>query len=118
MDQPRRLQCRTAVGTTRGVWLCRDMVSPRKLGILTFHRSLNFGSYWQARCLVEGLRARGHDAELLDHDCDRVRLAELRCALQPELPRRTPRRRLKPYSAKVRKFSEATCTLPLSKRFS
>jgi hypothetical protein len=31
----------------------------KKLGILTFHKCINFGSYWQARCLAEGLRARG-----------------------------------------------------------
>ena len=31
-----------------------------KVGVLTFHRCINFGSYWQARCLVEGLRSRGH----------------------------------------------------------
>jgi Polysaccharide pyruvyl transferase len=94
------------------------MAFSRKVGVLTFHRSLNFGSYWQARCLVDGLRARGHDAELLDHDCKCVRRAELRCALQPELPKRTPRRHLKRYSAKVRKFSEAAASLPLSRPFS
>ena len=54
------------------------MGSPRKIGVLTFHRSINYGSYWQARCLVEGLHARGHDAELLDHDCERVRRCRAR----------------------------------------
>src|SRR5690349_8232637 len=41
--------------------------SSLKIGVLTFHRCINYGSYWQARCLVDGLRARGHDAVLLDH---------------------------------------------------
>ena len=27
-------------------------------GVLTFHRCINYGSYWQARCLMEGLRRR------------------------------------------------------------
>src|SRR3546814_5805670 len=65
------------------------MSRPRKIGVLTFHRCINYGSYWQARCLVEGLRQRGHDAVLLDHDSPLVNRAEWRCALQPLLP--TPR---------------------------
>ena len=95
-----------------------SMASPLKIGVLTFHRSINFGSYWQARCLVEGLRARGHRAELLDHDCKQVRRAEVCCALQPELPRRTPRALLKSYAAKTRKFARAVAALPLSRSFS
>jgi polysaccharide pyruvyl transferase len=93
------------------------MASTRKIGVLTFHRSINYGSYWQARCLAEGLRARGYDAELLDHDCERVRRAEIRCALQPELPRRTPRPLLNSYAAKARRFDEAITSLPLSRTF-
>jgi polysaccharide pyruvyl transferase WcaK-like protein len=89
-----------------------------KLGVLTFHKCINYGSYWQARCLVEALRARGHDAELLDHDCRCVRRAEVRCALQPKLPERTPARELKTYAEKTRRFVEAIARLPLSKRFS
>jgi hypothetical protein len=91
---------------------------PRKIGVLTFHRSINYGSYWQARSLVEGLRERGHDAELLDHDCECIRRAEIHCALQPELPRRTPRRHLKQYAAKARKFATAIDSLPMSRSFS
>src|SRR3982750_347910 len=94
------------------------MTSSPRIGVLTFHRSINYGSYWQARCLVEGLRARGFRAELLDHDCEQVRRAEVRCALQPELPRRTPRALLKNYAAKTRKFAQAVASLPLSRRFS
>lgn len=56
--------------------------------------------------LVEGLRARGHDAELLDHHCDEVMTAELRCALQPKLPERSPRQEIRAYAAKVRRFCE------------
>ena len=77
------------------------MARPRKIGVLTFHRCINYGSYWQARCLVEGLRALGHDAELLDHHCDEVMSAELRCALQPKLPERSPRQEIRAYAAKV-----------------
>src|SRR5437867_7124074 len=48
----------------------------RKVGVLTFHHCINYGSYWQARCLVEGLRARGHDAVILDHRSRRADAAE------------------------------------------
>ncbi|MCA1652843.1 MAG: polysaccharide pyruvyl transferase family protein [Sphingomicrobium sp.] len=88
------------------------------VGVLTFHKCINYGSYWQARCLVEGLRARGFAAELLDHECDDVRLAEWRCSLQPSLPQRTPRARLGEYKRKTRKFFDAWRHLPLSGRFS
>ena len=30
-----------------------------RVGVLTFHRCINYGSYWQARCLVEAIAARG-----------------------------------------------------------
>ncbi len=93
------------------------MASGKKVGVLTFHKCINYGSYWQARCLVEGLRARGHDAELLDHDCGTVRSAEARCALQPKLPERTPRHELRDYVVKTRKFAQAIAALPQSKSF-
>ena len=37
------------------------------IGILTFHRCINYGAYWQARCLVEAIRERGHRVYLLDY---------------------------------------------------
>ena len=96
-----------------------EAATPRRLkvGVLTFHRCINYGSYWQARALVEGLRARGHDAELLDHDCPRVRYAELRCAFQPLLPRRSPRSDFPEYAAKARRVLAAADALPCSPRF-
>lgn len=87
-----------------------------RIGILTFHRCINYGSYWQARCLLEGLRARGHDAVLLDHDSARVNRAEWRCALSPLLPARMPGD-YPSYGAKVRRFMEAIEDLPRSPRF-
>ena len=92
-------------------------MASHKVGVLTFHRSVNYGSFWQAASLVKGLRSRGHDAELLDHDCPSISQAELRCALQPEMPQRTPRRFLKSYAVKTRKLAGATGELPLSRRF-
>jgi hypothetical protein len=89
-----------------------------KVGVLTFHKCINYGSYWQARCLVEGLRTRGHDAVLLDHDCRCTRRAEAKCALQPKLPERTPLRELRAYGVKTRRFIAAIARLPLSRRFS
>jgi hypothetical protein len=96
-----------------------EAATPRslKIGVLTFHRCINYGSYWQARALVEGLRARGHDAELLDHDCAQVRYAELRCAFQPLLPQRSPRSDFPHYAEKARRVLAAADALPLSPRF-
>jgi hypothetical protein len=88
-----------------------------KVGILTFHRCINYGSYWQARCLVSGLRARGLDAVLLDHECPRATRAEWRCAFQPLLPSRSPRSDFAASRRKVRRLLEAVAALPLSRRF-
>ncbi|MFL6851138.1 MAG: polysaccharide pyruvyl transferase family protein [Sphingomicrobium sp.] len=89
-----------------------------KIGVLTFHKCINYGSYWQARCLVEAIQARGHDAEILDHNCRCVRRAEMRCALQPELPKRTPPHELKSYAEKTRRVAKAVARLPMSQSFS
>jgi hypothetical protein len=91
--------------------------SGRKIGVLTFHRCFNYGSYWQARCLVEGLRAMGHDAELLDHDSEAVNRAEARCLFQPALPHRTAAGDMPALKEKARKFVSAADALPLSPRF-
>jgi hypothetical protein len=90
---------------------------PRTVGILTFHRCINYGSYWQARCLAEGLRGLGHDARLLDHHSDAVARAEWRCSFQPTLPERTRRSDLPAYKSKGRKFVAAFDRLPQSPRF-
>src|SRR5438270_12595432 len=83
-----------------------------KVGVLTFHRCVNYGTYWQARCVVVALQARGHDAELLDHDCRCVRRAEARCAFQPKLPERTQRHELGSYATKTRLLNAAIANLP------
>ena len=88
-----------------------------RIGILTFHRCINYGSYWQARSLVMGLRARGHDAVLLDHRCPHARRAEWRCAFQPLLPHRSPRSDFPRYAAKARKLIRAADALPTSPPF-
>ena len=92
------------------------MSAPR-IGILTFHRCINYGSYWQARCLVEGLRRRGHRAVLLDHRSARVNRAEWRCALAPHLPEPTPPEDRRAYARKTRAFLAAIERLPLSAPF-
>ena len=92
-------------------------MSVSRIGVLTFHRCFNYGSYWQARCLVEGVRARGIHAVLLDHHSARVQHAELKCALQPLLPQRSTAADRRRYVAKTRKFFEAFEQLPLSQPF-
>jgi len=88
-----------------------------KIGVLTFHRCINYGSYWQARCLAEGLQARGHNAVILDHHSRRVNVAEWKCALQPVLPTAVPKEDRPLYREKTEKFFKIFDTLPLSPRF-
>lgn len=90
----------------------------QSVGVLTFHRCINYGSYWQARCLVEGLRALGAHASLLDHHSPQVNRAEWKCALRPTLPERTSRADYPRYAAKARKFFDAFRELPMSEPFS
>jgi hypothetical protein len=94
------------------------MTARRTIGVLTFHRCINYGSYWQARCLVEGLRGRGHDAVLLDHQSSRIDRAEWRCALTPHRPWPTRRSDRAAYARKTRRFFAAFQRLPLSRPFS
>lgn len=95
----------------------KNSMSVLKIGVLTFHRCINYGSYWQARCLVEGLRARGHDAVILDHDSRLINLAEWKCAYQPVLPTAVPSSDYPVYREKILKFFRSFDTLPLSPRF-
>jgi hypothetical protein len=88
-----------------------------KIGILTFHRCINYGSYWQARCLADGLRSLGHDAVILDHDSPRINLAEWKCAFRPTLPTPVPPPDRPRYREKIRRFFQAFEMLPLSRRF-
>jgi hypothetical protein len=93
------------------------MTLPRKTGVLTFHRCINYGSYWQARCLVEGLQARGHDAVIVNHDSWRMNLAEWQCGLRPVLPTPVPIGDSMLYGVKMLKFFRAFAALPRSPRF-
>jgi hypothetical protein len=89
-----------------------------KIGVLTFHRCINYGSYWQARSLAEGLRFRGHDAVILDHYSPRINIAEWKCAYQPVLPTPVPAADRSLYREKIKGFFRAFESLPLSTRFS
>ncbi len=62
------------------------MPGRKKVGVLTFHRCINYGAYWQARSLVDGLRAMGHDAVILDHRSWRVAMREWTWGLWPVSP--------------------------------
>lgn len=92
-------------------------MSVLKIGVLTFHRCINYGSYWQARCLAEGLQARGHQALILDHESRRINLAEWKCAYRPVLPTAVPESDYPLYREKIQRFFHAFDTLPLSPRF-
>jgi hypothetical protein len=92
-------------------------MSVLQIGVLTFHRCINYGSYWQARCLVEGLRARGHHAVILDHDSRRINIAEWKCAFRPMLPTAVLKADYPLYREKMRHFFHAFEALPRSPRF-
>jgi len=88
-----------------------------KIGILTFHRCINYGSYWQAMALAEGLKGRGHDVVILDHYARHIDIAEWKCALQPLLPAPVPYSDQALYSEKIKGFFRAFEDMPLSSRF-
>jgi len=88
-----------------------------RVGVLTFHRCINYGSYWQARCLVQAIAARGHHAVLLDHQSRDVTSREWRYAFQPLTPDRSSRADVARYGRKLRKFIAAFDALPLSAPF-
>lgn len=91
------------------------MIPPRKrVGVLTFHRPINYGSYWQARCLVEELTRRGYAAEIIDHDDPATRRAEYRLSLRPTLPTPVSREDRAAYARKIRSFLSPVAALPLS----
>ncbi len=93
------------------------MSSSDKIGVLTFHRCINYGSYWQARSLVEGLRSHGCDAVLLEHASSNVNRAEWQCALAPAFPTPTPKSDHALYVLKLAKFLNAFESLPHSRPF-
>ena len=87
-----------------------------KIGVLTFHRCINYGSYWQARCLIDWLRDHGLEAVLIDHESRRVSFAEFKCALDPSLPTPAPRKDRPYYREKIKKFYSSFENLPRSDR--
>lgn len=87
------------------------------VGILTLHRCINYGSYWQARCLAEAVAGMGHAAMVLDHRTARIRRAELRCALDPLQPAGASAEDRAAYGRKARRFVQAQEALPLSAPF-
>lgn len=89
----------------------------RKIGVLTLHRCINYGSYWQTRMLVEGLRARGHDAVVLDHDSWPIKKAEWACGLRPRLPASGSADEAARYAVKIARFTLARSAVPRSRRF-
>lgn len=95
------------------------MISQRtRIGVLTYHKCINYGAYWQARSLVEGLRARGCNALLINHHSWRVKLAEWKYALRPTWPTPVPFTDSMLYAVKILKFFHAFAAMPLSSRVS
>ena len=89
----------------------------QKVGVLTFHRCINYGCYWQARCLSKALQGRGFDVALLDHRARRVDIAEWRCAFRPQLPHAPNPADYPALRRKIEAFHDAFEQLPLSPSF-
>jgi hypothetical protein len=89
----------------------------KEIGVLTFHRCINYGSYWQARCLVEGIQNLGYEAMILDHHSAAVNIAEWKCAYQPVLPTKVPASDYPHYRKKIEGFFQCFEKLPLSPSF-
>lgn len=86
-------------------------------GVLTFHRCINYGTYWQARCLLQGLAGRGREPVLLNHHSLRATLAEWMCAVRPVLPTQVPAADLMLYLWKMIRLLRALRALPATRRF-
>ncbi|HKT85251.1 MAG TPA: polysaccharide pyruvyl transferase family protein [Novosphingobium sp.] len=106
--RPRELRRVDQPLDARGAW-------QGAIAILTFHRCINYGSYWQARCLAEGMAAAtGAPVRILDHASRGVEIKEWRCALRPELTSPGDR---KAHAGRIRAFARARGALPLGRRF-
>ena len=55
----------------------------KKIGILTFHRCINYGAYWQVRCLGDYFARAGYAPQVLDYGWKGFFLNELKHALRP-----------------------------------
>jgi hypothetical protein len=78
---------------------------------------VNYGSYWQAKCLALGIQGMGCEVEILDHRSAILDRAEWRVALRPTLPEMPHMGDSSLYKQKVRRFACATDGLPLSREF-
>jgi hypothetical protein len=87
-----------------------------KIGILTFHRCINYGAYWQVRCLTQGLAAKGHQVTVLNYASRRYAWSELCHALTRKRP--APKRDIPRLAIKTAKFVRFQQGLPLTRLFS
>lgn len=88
----------------------------KKIGLLTFHRCINYGAYWQARCLSDFFAGLGHQVAVLDYVSPQYFFTEMRHALRPFRP--AVRRDVPPLLAKTLKFMRAQQGLRRTRMFS
>jgi hypothetical protein len=55
----------------------------KKIGILTFHRCVNYGAYWQVRYLTEYFKRQGYEPQVLDYGWRGFFVKEIGHALRP-----------------------------------
>lgn len=95
------------------------MCKSDKIGIITFHRTTNFGSYLQTIGLYKKIKALGYDAEIIDYRCPAIEEREAlnkkldvfdfkkiayRILLQPAQSKKA--KKLQDFSNRVLTFSE------------
>lgn len=93
------------------------MTKPQRIGILTFHKCFNYGAYWQARCLVEGIQAMGHHSIILDHWSWAANMAEWKCGFLPFKRNLRALADCAAYGRKLLAFEQARARFPLSRSF-
>ena len=93
------------------------MTKPQRIGILTFHKCFNYGAYWQARCLVDGIQAMGHHVIILDHWSWAANISEWKCGLLPFKRNLRALADCAAYGRKLLAFERARSRFPLSRSF-
>ena len=94
------------------------MAVSQKIGVLTFHKCINYGAYWQARCLVEGLQSRGNAVTLLNYRSLRITRQEWMWAVHRGKPRSGHRPTWAQLFGKLARFIHSQSQLPYSRPFS
>lgn len=88
----------------------------KRVGILTFHRCINYGAYWQVQSLSDYFRDEGHEVQVLDYRSKPYFAKELQHALRPFRP--APKSDVLRFLLKTAKFVRAQQRMQRTPMFS